>query len=314
MKVSRSIQFRVVFLMSVFIPVWIPGLAQAVVAPYYAYGDIYTRYGYPDYSDIESVNNAGAGPLYVEGGNKWWCPSDFPSCGVSIEGGDRSAWGAVRLDPATGALGAAAASLAYGSTGNIIYGGYARSYGYISQVFRVGSDGSLQVGDSVSIDASMLLSGTIDSWSSNAQIAGLTMVDYYDPGQKYQDYEGNLLDYMPVSTFEDVLFWDEYLNQQLGFVRYFGDKNSSLVSFQGGTSFDVAVGDLLVMETMIYVSNDLGPREDLSESWSEFRDTLTVDLETTTPGATLNAVPVPASIYLFVSGALFLLTRARKRV
>jgi len=281
-------------------------MVQAVVAPYYTYGEVNTEIRQPSYSVIEYTNAQGVASQTVEGGNQWWC--DTPNCGVSISPGAQGAYGVVSTDPATGTLGASAGSMAYNN-----YGGYGEAYGYISQVFRVGSDGSLSPGDLVNLDVGMILEGTIESGSWSGQAAGLVTVNYYDPAQQYVDGFGNPLDYMPLGTFQDLLFTPELLDQMLGTVQSYNTQNTSTVNFSGSDTFDVQVGDLLIMESMIFVNNQLGYSDGLNYSWTDFSSTMGSSLAANTAGATISAVPLPPALYLFVSGIALMLMRRRKQ-
>ncbi|MCW9014243.1 MAG: hypothetical protein OQL06_10700 [Gammaproteobacteria bacterium] len=286
----------------------IPSLTQAVVAPYYAYGDAYTRHNIPtDFSLIEANTTENDGSLYVNAGGNWWC--DTPNCGISIVAGANTAYSEVSADPTNGTLNARAGSFAYDQ-----YGGYARTYGYISQVFQVGTDGSLSFGDTVNLDIGMLLGGTIDSHSQSAQVGGLVTVNHYDPASSYDDGLGNPLDYMPVSTFEDLLFSPDILDAMPAHVSFYGNQmTTNNVDFNGTDSFNAAVGDILVVESMLYLTNALGYSDDIGESWTDFDNTMSSSLTTTTLGATISAVPLPPALYLFASGLALMLFRRRRK-
>jgi len=281
-------------------------MVHAVVAPYYTYGEVNTEIRQPSYSVIENTSAQGTGAQTLEGGGKWWC--ETPNCGVSISPGAQDAYGMVSTDPVTGTLGASAGSMAYNN-----YGGYGEAYGYTSQVFRVGSDGSLSPGDLVNLDVGMILEGTIESGSWSGQAAGLVTVNYYDPTQQYVDGFGNPLDYMPLGTFQDLLFTPELLDQMLGVVLDNNTQTTSVVNFSGVDTFDVQVGDLLILESMIYVNNQLGYSDGLNYSWTDFSSTMGSSLAANTAGATLTAVPLPPALYLFASGIALMLMRRRKQ-
>jgi hypothetical protein len=287
------------------------GLAQATDAPYYAYGSIVTSHGSPDYSLIEAADQARAGAVSVAGGSKWWC--DVPNCGVSVSAGASVAYAEVNADPATGTLGARAGSLGYSA-----YGGYGKAYGYISQVFRVGTDGSLQTGDSVTVDLNMLLEGSIDSQTSYGNLAGLVTLNYYDPAQQYSDNSGPV-SYMPVTTFEDNLYTQPYLDSLLAHVKSVNNQTGTLntVNFQGSATANVQVGDILTLEGMILATNSLGYSDGLGYSWTDALNTMTPSLTTETAGAVLSpyqpaVVPAPAAVWLFGLGLLGLIGIARR--
>lgn len=301
---NRPVYFPIIFILSIILLILAPAAARAVVAPYYAYGEANTRYGIPDFGVIEEVSQENAGSVSVSAGNPWWC--ETPNCGVTVEYGDRSAWGEVDVDPVSGTLRARAGSMAYG-----VYSGYGEAYGYASQVFRVGSDGSLSPGDLVILDLGMMLEGTIDANSWAGQVGGLVTVNYFDPNHQYVDGFGNPLDYMPLGTFQDLLFSSQELSQMPGAVQYYANQNTTLTSFSGFDNFDVQVGDVLVLESMLYVSNELYFSDGYNDSWTDFDNTLSSTLAPTTAGATLNAVPLPPALYLFMSGMLLLLARGK---
>jgi hypothetical protein len=288
------------------------GMAQATEAPYYAYGSIYTSSGYPDYTPIEANDQASAGAVSVAGGSQWWCDAANPNCGVSVSSGASVAYAEVNVDPVTGALGARAGSLGYNA-----YGGYGSAYGYISQVFRVGTDGSLQAGDNVTVDLNMLLEGSIDAKTMGAStLAGLVTLDYYDPAQ--YDAEGG---YMPYVDFTDNLYTQPYLDSLLANVKSVNYQTPGVlntVDFQGSATADVHVGDILTLQGMILTTNSLGYSDGLNYSWTDALNTMTPSLTTQTSGAILSAyqpavVPVPAAVWLFGSGLLGLIGIARRK-
>ncbi len=289
------------------VSIFFVGSAQAVVAPYYAHGDVSALKG--DLSVIERDSQVSTGALSVSGGSKWWCEVSNPTCGIVVNPGASSAWGEVSVNPVTGTLGARAGSLRYGNNG-----GYGEAYGYMSQVFSVGTDGTLLPGDSVSVDANMLLQGIIESQSILGSVAGMVLLNHYDSAYKYRNFDGTLVDHMPLSTFQDIFFSPtDLFPLLLGSVQHSAFLPTSLVNFSGSTSVNVNVGDVLIMETMLFVENHLGYSDNLGESWTDFQNTLTSALTTTTPGATLNAVPVPAAAWLFGSGLIGLIGVARRK-
>lgn len=281
-------------------------MVQAVVAPYYTYGEVNTEIRQPDYFVIENTSAQGTDAQTLEGGGKWWC--ETPNCGIAISAGAQDAYGVVSTDPVNGTLGASAGSMAYDN-----YGGYGEAYGYTSQVFAVGSDGSLNPGDLVNLDIAMVLEGIIENDSQSGQAAGLVTVNYYDPTQQYVDGFGNPIDYIPLGTFQDLLFSPDVLDQMLGSVLDYNNQTTSVINFSGTDTFDVQVGDLLVVESMIFVSNELGYSDTLGYSWTDFSSTMSSSLAANTAGATLTAVPLPPAIYLFASGIALMLMRRRQR-
>lgn len=285
------------------------GPAQAAVAPYYAYGDITARAG--DLSLIEANTATSTGALTVKGGAPWFCTT--PQCGVTVNPGASLAWGEISVDPVSGTLGARAGSAAYNNNG-----GFGSAYGYISQVFRVGTDGTLQTGDNVSVDINMLLQGMIDSQSNFGNVQGMILLNHYDPTYKYSNFDGSQIDYMPLGTFQDIFFdpaGSGIFPQLLGSVQHSDSVNpvSDFVNFQGTASADVNVGDVLIMESMIFVENHLAYSDNFSYSWTDFQNTLNSSLTTATLGATINAVPVPAAVWLFGSGLIGLIGIARRK-
>ena len=288
------------------------GTANALVAPYFAHGEIITRSG--DLSLIEQSRQTDTGPVSFWGGFNWLCINDpnNPNCGVSISPGASTAYAEVTLDPATGALGARAGSLGYDN-----FGGFGTAYGYISQVFSVGTDGTLQTGDSVSVDVNILLEGIMDINSEQASVAGMAVLKHYDPSIQYFDFDGTLVDFIPQGTFLDLFFTPDMLGQELGRVQHAEFLPIGTVSSQDSATAGVSVGDVLVLETMILVENHLGFSDGLGQSWTDFHSTLNSTLTTTTPGATLtvvpNVIPVPAAVWLFGSGLFGLIGIARRK-
>ena len=292
----------------VFAPVFgfLSSIAEATTAPYLAYGHIFTRTGSPDFSLIEEHSNSSLGTLNFSAGGSWFCTT--PNCGVAITAGASSAWGDIDLDPAAGVLGGRAGSFAYDA-----YAGYAITYGYISQVVLVGSDGSLAPGATVDINLNMALQGVIDSDSFNAQAAGLVTANTYDPDRMYPDDVGNPVDYMPRSYFEDLFFSPGILDSMLGYVQHIDDKSGSPINFNGSDSFQAQVGDLLHIESMIYLTNDRGlSAGDINSSWTDFGNTMTSNVFALTPGANIEVVPIPPAFLLLISCVALLLPRSRK--
>jgi hypothetical protein len=297
-------QYLYVLSLSVF-SLFFANAANALVAPYFVHGNISTLSG--DFSVIEENRLSDTGAISFWGGFDWRC-FHTPGCGISINPGASTAYAEVTLDPLTGTLGARAGSLGY-----VNFGGFGTAYGYVSQVFSVGTDGTLQPGDNVSVDVNMLLEGVIDIDSQNATAAGMSVLNYFDPSRQYIDFDGSPVDFIPLSTFQDLFFTPNMFGTELGRVQHMANQPTTTVNFQSTATAEVNVGDVLVLETMIFVDNHLGFSPDLGQSWTEFHSTLSSSLTTSTSGATLNVIPVPAAVWLFGSGLLGLIGIARRK-
>ena len=285
------------------------GTSSALVAPYFAHGEIITQSG--DLSIIEQTRRTDTGAISFWGGLDWRC-IHTPGCGISISPGASTAYAEVTIDPAAGTLGARAGSLGY-----VNFGGHGTAYGYISQVFTVGTDGSLQPGASVNVDVDMLLEGVIDSQSQQASVGALAVLKHFDPSTQYFDFDGSLVDFVPLSSFLDLFFTPDGFGPELGRVQHSAFQSTSAVNFQGSTAANVSVGDVLVLETMLLVENHLGFSDGLGESWTDFHNTLGSTLTTSTPGAILTVgtvIPVPAALWLFGSGLIGLVAIARRKI
>ena len=117
---------------------------------------------------------------------------------------------------------------------------------------------------------------------------------------------------MPLSAFEDLFNTTAFLNSTLAYVQL---SDPTTTSCQKSSSFDVAVGDILVLETMLRISNiysydSIAGQE---ESWTDFNHTLHAELNPTTPSATLNPVPLPPAVLFLGSGLLGLAAVRRKK-
>jgi hypothetical protein len=281
--------------------------AYAAAVPYYAFADIYTAF--PGPVVLEEADREGRGPLSLNAGGRWFCETPGPGCGISIAPGARLAYGEVHVDPAAGNLESRAGSFAYVETS-----GFVRTYGYLSQTFRVVSDGTLAPGAPVGLDLNMQFSGLIDDNGISAQAAALMTVLSGGPVLDYVDPFGAALDYMPVGTFEDVFFTPEYLEDALAYRQYLGGPPQSPVDFDSTTSFEAAVGDVLFLEAMIYLTNNLGPvPEGPTDSWTDFSSTLASNLTVVTAGASLQPIPLPPTIALMACAVSALAPLRRRR-
>jgi hypothetical protein len=276
-----------------------PVPAAAVVAPFYGHVDILTREGLPTFATIEAVQAEGVGAIYRQAGQKFFC--DTPNCGISIAPGANPAWGEVPVDPAAGRLGSRAGSLGY-----VAWSGYAQTYGYYSQTLRLDADGSLQPGTPVSVDLTLQLDGTMDDGLSVAA-AGLLTVQAAGPAFDYVDGFGTPVDYMPVGTFLDLFYTPDHLESTLGYVRHQAGPNDSPVNFSGADVLEVAVGDVLFLEAMLFLTNEYGNSpDDIGQSLTLFGSSLVSGLTPITAGAVLNPVPLPPALALFVPALLCL--------
>jgi hypothetical protein len=158
-----------------------------------------------------------------------------------------------------------------------------------------------------------LLQGIIESQSNFGNVSSMITLNHYDPLKVYTDYLGNPLDYMPLSTFQDLYFTPELLDPMLGVVQHSAHVSDGTVNFMGSDSAEVRVGDVLIMESMISVDNHLAYSANLGYSWTDFQHTMNATLTTTTAGAVINAVPVPATVWLFGSGLIGLIGIARRK-
>jgi len=172
-------------------------------------------------------------------------------------------------------------------TGPICYGipstwGYGSAYGYIRKVVSVESDGTLQPGDPVEIEASLSLQGDgVQSGSHVRPVLFLTRM-----GDAEWHTWGEYLNWGGV---EDVLGTPDMVDSMLGYM------DLSVIpvdptDYTNSISASVSVGDVIVMETMFRAYSSLdnpGSDGQNEETWAGSEP---VDLKTHLSNATTEHV------------------------
>ncbi|MCE5322948.1 hypothetical protein LLG46_06495 [bacterium] len=317
----------------------------ALEGPYYCYTEIETQCGARTDSGQADPGPYGnwtieasecKGTTSLTSGSEWWTSG---STGIIINPGTCMGWSTANVDPATGTIGIRTGARNYGGPTepysiyvpwlghDISYPppstwGYASCYAYMSRLVQVQSDGTLSTGDIVDIEANATINGEFqnennaDASSTSVDavmfVSKLTEADFstFNGGASY-------LDWSDVTSIYEMGMQESYL----GCDRYTNYSTTSAdVDGQMNVAAQAAVGDYLVVETMIKITAEVENsfNESGREAWSEFGDTLTSSLAANTPGAlltpyNLSQVPEPAGILAIMCGIVGLAGFARRR-
>lgn len=272
-------------------------------APYYSYGETWTH----DYSISPYPNDSSAfeGP---SGGNIY-SGTDIWNWGVgTVVPGDYAQGGQIQVNPATGVIQGQTETFGY----NAITGD-AAAYGYMSQAFRVTSDGSLNTGESVSVQANLVLDGEF-SGRGLGNVQGFVFLNKIDNSAQNLYYHN--YDYLDWGT-ADQISWDSNMTDAMlgliSFERYKTDSAGFNVNINETISGDVAVGDIVLIETMLWIETNAHSTSDVEYNHADFANTLSSQLSSLTAGATLEPVPVPPSALLIGVGLAGLVGLRRKK-
>jgi len=316
--------------------------AQALVGPYYGYASVYAVSGHADATspygsdttDYVSTDE-GTAPISLADGHKWWC--ETPNCGISDPAGsDASGWAEVTVDPAAATLGGLARAYhdpglvgphcvpnPFGS-GQICQGqsfwGAAGSWGYVGQLYAVGSDGSLAPGDPVTVSGELTVSG---EWSGNPAITGnraeaMVILHRVDLANRppFFDESGAIHSRFDYEDLVTVPEWYDGLLASVGTMAPVGPIPASVVigSFPDRATVDesypftadVQVGDILLLQSFLDVEVSFDNDQSYHDVEGDFLHTAGVTLSPTTAGAVLvphsGVVPEPLSLLLVATG------------
>ncbi len=277
--------------------------ASAYIAPYYSYGETWVH----DYSisTFPYETDTFEGPS----GGSALAGSDIWNWGnVVIEVGDYAQGGKIIVNPGTGIMKGQTETFGYGAIT-----GSATASGYMSQAFRVTSDGSLNIGDSVSVQANFALDGEF-SGPGRGNVKGIVFLNKVDNSNQDMYYHSN--DYLDFGL-ADQIYWEDDIttNAMLGLI-YFAEYKTGVagfsIDFNETIEADVSVGDIVLIETMLWIETNAISTDGVQYSHADFDNTLSSQLSSLTAGATLEPVPVPSSILLLLPGIMILFGIKRK--
>ncbi len=338
------------------------GQAQAGIDdPFYSYSSIYAKGGYvsgglpgPESQiSIQASDQAeAAGETSLADGGRWWCLPTEPDCSISFAPGAGLGWAEASADPEGGVVGTRNGSrhMESGPVPNycVMLGnqklcfpvsewGESYSQASIRQVWQVGSNGSLEPGTSVSVQAAFSLEGefTDDLTSGMAAqtptgtIGAALFLGVYDPDDVESFYlwdsyinwggvedilgtpalEARLLDNLFYKIDSTGVYQTSFFGGQLTEAEFEGSvlrDNSFTASVEVG---DVIILDLVLSGSSVLKNDDLG-----REAWSEFGNTLSSSLTALTEGVVLRPVREPSASLLLGAAivSLSMLVRLRR--
>lgn len=183
--------------------------------------------------------------------------------------------------------------------------GEASSFGYIRSAWEItSSDGSLQAGDPVTIQANLNIDGILNGDTST--VRGMLFLNGID-GVTWLDIE----EYIRFGDVEDL-----FLTPDISFDDSREQGGSSSISFPGSTQKVFQVGDVIVMEALLGTTSFLNNDGIERSTYADFANTLESDISVQTSGADLTPyvsnVPIPGAFWLFATGLFELVWFKRK--
>lgn len=300
----------------------------AYTTPFYAYGEVYTTSAlwFPTVPapDWKFQNDTSGAPvsISISAGHTNDEIGGYYSDGSTLTPVyyRPASYGSVSADAGMGSI-KAYSSTYHGSTGGTpvswevqlpgtnpfihtpLNWGDASAFGYIRNVWEITStDGSLQTGDPVSIEANLNIEGILSGNTSTVR-AMLFL-------NKIENIEWlNFTEYINFATVDDH-FYDD-LAPVLQYMNTRDQSGSISLSQPNSTTMNFQVGDIIVMEALLETTSFL-INDGLERSTkADFENTLEAFLLPQTSGAGLelygDPVPIPGTIWLLVCGFIGLL-------
>lgn len=302
--------------------------ANAFTVPYYSFGEVHTTSAVwvpnvPRPTLIpESAQQGAPTPVSVSAGHEKGDLWGFVGIDQTPVNYDPTGFGSVTSQAASGSI-QALSSAYHGGNGGIPVSwmvqlpgtnpfefqpftwGEASSFGYIRSVWEITSDGSLPVGETVTIQANLDVGGVLSGYDSTVRamlfLNGKDDVWWLD-AQEYLDF----------SVVDDFA-----LQPTLEYFNFQDVADSTSVGHSDVNQQDFKVGDIIVMEALLLTTSTLANDGIERSAGADFENTLGAFLTVQTPGASLelfgNPVPIPGAAWLFGSGLIGLVGFARRK-
>lgn len=280
----------------------------------YAYGGDLISLGSSD-----QYLDAGPGPVSADAGTAWWCTT--PGCGIVIGPGGGLGWGTVSVDPASGLIQTRAGAVNYATTpvtwevcppwlpGCISVHpanwGEARTEAYARSTWRiVATDPGLAPGDPVDISAMLNLEGTLETGDRTSIETGLLL-------NTAALANANWL--AGVESISMHTFLELVTPIPEAAWRYFAARDPGAVDHSDTLTRTFAVGDVIVMETLLSAFAGVPNLGIPKEVWVNFDQTSQSTLVALTPGVMLVPVPEPGTWALLSAGLALTAAAVRRR-
>jgi hypothetical protein len=294
--------------------------AAAFSEPLYGEVSVYTYGGdLSAHGSADDDHDAGPGPVSAEAGSPWWCST--PGCSISLGPGAGLGWGTVSADAASGLIQTRAGAVNFANEtvnwevcppwlpGCILvqpgYWGEALTDAYLRNSWRiVATDPSLAPGDPVDISATLNLGGSLEGGDRTSIDAGLLLNTAALANANWlagteSTSMGTFLELF--STLPGV-GWRHFTTLDTGDV----DHSDSLTQ-------TFAVGDVIVMETLLRSFAGVPNQGIPNEVWANFDQTAQSTVVALTPGVMLVPVPEPGTWALLCAGLALTAAAVRRR-
>jgi hypothetical protein len=305
------------------------GVSHATPDPVYDYAMVYVSAGLePPVTDEEH----GAGPVYAEAGDFCWFHGTASGCsGLPMAApGAVAAWGEASADAAAGSAALEVEAFNYGVPDPLFQlpphddWGKASSYAYLRTTWEVAStDPSLELGDPVELELSLLLEGIFDLHPGTDPDRGqgsarLTFMLNHSADTVWleEDFYLDEYRYLGPGTFADVL--GGYWSGTIDFQGYGVSNVDGPVSLGETRAIMVQVGEVITLEVgvsagVVIENTNTAGLTDPFYIEGDFAHTFSQSLEATTPGALLTLVPEPGTALLMTLGLSGLAVFGRRR-